>query len=34
MLVDYITKILTADEVKANYDKTVAYHNVLVQSKN
>ena len=27
-------KILTADEVKANYDKTVAYHNVLVQSKN
>ena len=26
-------KILTADEVKANYDKTVAYHNVLVQSK-
>ena len=27
-------KVLTADEVKANYDKTVAYHNVLVQSKN
>lgn len=27
-------KVLTSDEVKANYDKTVAYHNVLVQSKN
>ena len=27
-------KVLTADEVKANYDKTVAYHNVLVQSEN
>ena len=27
-------KVLTADEVKANYDKTVAYHNVLVQGKN
>ena len=26
-------KILTADEVKANYDKTVAYHNVLVQGE-
>ena len=27
-------KVLTADEIKANYDKTVAYHNLLVQSKN
>lgn len=27
-------KVLTTDEVKANYDKTVAYHKVLVQSKN
>ena len=26
-------KVLTADEVKANYDKTVAYHNVLVQGE-
>ena len=26
-------KVLTSDEVKANYDKTVAYHNVLVQSQ-
>ena len=26
-------KVLTSEEVKANYDKTVAYHNVLVQSK-
>ena len=27
-------KVLTSEEVKANYDKTVAYHNMLVQSKN
>ena len=27
-------KVLTADEVKANYDKTVAYHNVLVKGEN
>ena len=27
-------KVLTADEVKANYDNTVAYHNVLAQSEN
>ena len=26
-------KVLTADEVKANCDKTVAYHNVLVQGE-
>ena len=26
-------KVLTLDEVKANYDKTVAYHNVLIQSQ-
>lgn len=27
-------KVLTEEEVKANYDNTVAYHNVLVQSEN